>query len=310
VETPSWLEGRIEKVNKLRKILGSIQMVSLKKRLKAFVMLLRPPYWLMTGGLSVLTMFTLQRGLPDFDLLALVILSAICISSGGFAFNDYVDQESDAVIKKNRPIPSKIITPWHALLIGIILFSIGLTASLTINWLCFGLALLDTILLVVYSQVIKKSAGFFGSFLMGFLIGTSFVYGEAALLGTITFTSFSLSFMSMGSIGGNILRDVLSLEGDLKSGYATLAAKRGPNFATRLGAILFLLNVVASPIPWLVDAVGYAYMIPILIWDVILVISGVSLLKKPHIEVVKKHERLVTRTMILIPIALILGALI
>jgi len=284
-------------------------MVSLNKRLKAFIMLLRPPYWLMTGGLSALTIFTLRRGLPETDLLALVILSAICISSGGFAFNDYIDQESDAIVKKNRPIPSQSLAPWHALLAAVILFIVGLLASLTINWICFGLALMDTVLLVAYSTVIKKRAGFFGSFLMGFLIGTSFVYGEAALSGAITVTSFSLSFMSMGSIGGNILRDVLSLEGDLKAGYATLAAKRGPKFATKVGAIFFLLNVIGSPVPYLVDAVGYAYLIPIVIWDIILVISSVSILRKPDIEVVKKHERLVTRTMILIPIALILGAL-
>ena len=284
-------------------------MVSLKKRLKALIMLLRPPYWLMTGGLSALTIFTLRRGLPETDLLVLVVLSAICISSGGFAFNDYIDQESDAIVKKNRPIPSQSLAPWHALLAAVILFIVGLLASLTINWICFGLALMDTVLLVAYSTVIKKRAGFFGSFLMGFLIGTSFVYGEAALSGAITVTSFSLSFMSMGSIGGNILRDVLSLEGDLKAGYATLAAKRGPKFATKVGAIFFLLNVIGSPVPYLVDAVGYAYLIPIVIWDIILVISSVSILRKPDIEVVKKHERLVTRTMILIPIALILGAL-
>jgi 4-hydroxybenzoate polyprenyltransferase len=284
-------------------------MASLKRRLKAVIMLLRPPYWLMTGGLSVLTIFTLQRGLPETNLLALVVLSAICISSGGFAFNDYVDQESDVIVKSNRPIPSKIIAPWEALLTSIILFAIGLFAAQRINWLCFALALMDTVLLVAYSTVIKKSAGFFGSFLMGFLIGTSFVYGEAALSGVITITSFSLSFMSMGSIGGNILRDVLSLEGDLKAGYATLAAKRGPKFATKVGAVFFLLNAVASPIPYLVDAVGYAYLIPIIVWDIILVISGVALLRNSDIEVVKKHERLVTRTMILIPIALILGAL-
>jgi 4-hydroxybenzoate polyprenyltransferase len=101
----------------------------------------------------------------------------------------------------------------------------------------------------------------------------------------------------------------LSLDGDLKAGYATLAAKRGPKFATKVGAVFFLLNAIASPIPYLVDAVGYAYLIPIIVWDIILVIAGVALLRNSDIEVVKKHERLVTRTMILIPIALILGAL-
>ena len=284
-------------------------MASLKKSLKAFIMLLRPPYWLMTGGLSGLTIIALQRGLPETDLLALVIVSAICITSGGFAFNDYIDQESDAIVKKNRPIPSKNLAPWIALLVAGVFFAIGLLASLRINILCFGIALTDTFLLVAYSAYIKKNAGFLGSLLMGILIGTSFVYGEAALSGMISIISFSLSFMSMGNVGGNILRDVLSLEGDLKAGYATLAAKRGPKFAIKVGAVFFLLNAIGSPIPYLVDAVGYGYLIPIFIWNIILVVSGVSLLKNQEIEVLKKHERLVTRTMILIPIALIAGAL-
>ena len=292
-------------------------MASFKARLKAIVMLLRPPYWLMTGGLSVLTIFALNRGFPEPNLLALVVISAISITSAGFAFNDYIDQESDIIVKKNRPIPSKTLAPWEALAASIILFAIGLFASFQINWVCFALALMDTALLVAYSAIIKKSVGFLGSFLMGFLIGTSFVYGEAALAETFTFTllsfpfmkSLSLSFMSMGSIGGNVLRDVLSLEGDQKAGYSTLAAKRGPEFATRVGAIFFLLNVVASPIPYFLNAVGYAYLIPVIIWDIILVVSGIALLKNPDIATVKKHERFVTRTMILIPIALVLGAL-
>lgn len=284
-------------------------MLSYKRKLKAIIMLLRPPYWLMTGGLSILTIIALQRGFPKTDLLVLVGVSAICITSGGFAFNDYIDQESDLIVKKERPIPSQSITPWYAIAIAIIFFSVGLISSLAINLLCFGIALADTILLIVYSAFVKKYAGFLGSILMGILIGTSFVYGEAALSGMISVTSFSLSFMSMGNVGGNILRDVLSLEGDRKAGYNTLAVKRGPKFAIKVGAIFFLLNAIGSPIPYLVNAVGYGYLIPILVWNVILVISGTSLLRNQDIEILKKHERIVTRTMILIPIALIAGAL-
>ncbi len=284
-------------------------MATLKNRLKAVVMLLRPPYWLMTGGLSVLTIIALKRGLPQIDLLFLVVVSAICVTSGGFAFNDYVDQESDAIVRKERPIPSQNLTPKMVLAIAIIFFAIGLISSLIINLLCFGIALIDTILLVLYSAYVKRHAGFLGSILMGILIGTSFVYGEAALSGIISVTSFSLSFMSMGNVGGNILRDVLSLEGDKKAGYKTLAVSRGPRFAIKVGAVFFLLNAIGSPIPYLVGAVGYGYLIPIAIWNVILVISGTSLLQNQDIEVLKKHERIVTRTMILIPIALIAGAL-
>lgn len=256
-----------------------------------------------------MTMITLQKGLPDPYLLAITFLSVISITSGGFAFNDYSDQEADAIVKPNRPIPSKRIAPWHALLASAILSTIGLLAALKINVLCFGIALMAIVLLVAYSAFIKRLAGFLGNFLVGFLIGTSFVYGEAALSGTVTVTSFSLTFMSMGSIGGNMLRDVLSLNGDLKAGYTTLATKRGASLATKMGAILFLLNAIASPIPFLAGAVGYAYLIPIIIWDIILVYSAVSLLRKTKFQEVRKQERLVSMTMILIPIALIAGAL-
>ena len=282
---------------------------SLIDQLKAFVMLLRPSYWLMTGGLSVLAMITLQKGFPDPYLLAITFLSVIFITSGGFAFNDYRDQEADAIVKPNRPIPSKRVAPWHALVASAILFTVGLLAALGINVLCFGIAFMNMLLLVVYSAFIKRLAGFLGNFLVGLLIGTSFVYGEAALFETVTVTSLSLTFMSMGSIGGNMLRDVLSLNGDLKAGYTTLATKRGASLATRMGAILFLLNAIASPIPFLAGAVGYAYLVPITIWDIILTYSAISLLRRTRIQEVRRQERLVTMTMILIPFALVAGAL-
>ena len=272
-------------------------------------MLLRPPYWVMTGGLSVLAMITMKKGLPDLYILATTFVSVIAITSGGFAFNDYRDQKADAIAKPNRPIPSRRIAPWHALLTSAALFTTGLVAALITNVLCFGIAFMNVTLLIIYSAFIKRLAGFLGNFLIGFLIGTSFVYGEAAMFGRVTVLSFSLTFMSMGSIGGNMLRDVLSLEGDLKAGYTTLATKRGPSFTTKVGATLFLLNAVASPVPFLAGAVGYAYLIPIIIWDVILVYSAVALLRKAETQEVKKQERLVTRTMLLIPIALVAGAL-
>jgi len=46
-----------------------------KIHLTAFVKLLRPSYWLMTGGLSVLVMITLQRGFPDAYRMILVFFS-------------------------------------------------------------------------------------------------------------------------------------------------------------------------------------------------------------------------------------------
>ena len=282
----------------------------MKIHLKAFVRLLRPSYWFMTGGLSVLVMIALRRGFPDAYQMTLVFVSAILTTSGGFAFNDYCDWQADAIVKPDRPIPSKQLSPSHAIILSAMLFLAGLGTAFMINLLSFGIILADTALLILYSAFLKRKSGLLSNLIVGLLIGTAFLYGEAALLQRVSFASLSLSFMSMGSIGGNVLRDILSLDGDLKTGYPTLPAKHGTNPSVKIGALFFLLTIVASPVPYLVEAVNSTYLIPIAIWDCILFYSALSLFKKPDIQNVKKHERLATMSMILLPLSLVIGAFI
>jgi geranylgeranylglycerol-phosphate geranylgeranyltransferase len=279
-----------------------------KIHLTAFVKLLRPSYWLMTGGLSVLVMITLQRGFPDAYRMILVFFSAALTTSGGFAFNDYCDWQTDAIVKPNRPIPSKQLSPSHVVVLSAILFLAGLGTALMINIFCFGVVLADTSLLILYSAFLKRKSGLLSNLIVGLLIGTAFIYGEVALLQRISLASLSLTFMSMGSIGGNVLRDILSLEGDLKTGYPTLPSKHGVNPSAKIGALFFFLTIVASPVPYLVEAVSSTYLIPIAIWDCLLFYSALSLFKKPDVQNVKRQERLVTMSMILLPLSLVVGA--
>jgi geranylgeranylglycerol-phosphate geranylgeranyltransferase len=273
-----------------------------KIHLTAFVKLLRPSYWLMTGGLSVLVMIALQRGFPDAYRMILVFFSAALTTSGGFAFNDYCDWQTDAIVKPNRPIPSKQLSPSHVVVLSAILFLAGLGTALMIN------VLADTSILVLYSAFLKRKSGLLSNLIVGLLIGTAFIYGEVALLQTVSLASLSLTFMSMGSIGGNVLRDILSLEGDLKTGYPTLPSKHGVNPSAKIGALFFFLTIVASPVPYLVGAVSSAYIITIAVWDCLLFYSALSLFKKPDVQNVKRQERLVTMSMILLPLSLVVGA--
>ena len=282
----------------------------MKIHLTAFVRLLRPSYWLMTGGLSVLVMIALQRGFPDAYRMTLVFLSAALTTSGGFAFNDYCDWQTDAIVKPNRPIPSKQLSPSHVVVLSAILFLAGLGTALMINIFSFGVVLADTSLLILYSAFLKRKSGLLSNLIVGLLIGTAFIYGEVALLQRVSLASLSLTFMSMGSIGGNVLRDILSLEGDLKTGYPTLPSKHGVNPSAKIGALFFFLTIVASPVPYLVEAVKSTYLIPIAVWDCLLFYSALSLFKKPDIQNVKRQERLVTMSMILLPLSLVVGAFI
>jgi len=213
---------------------------------KGFIALIRLPYWMMTGGLAVLTAFAILKGnfadVPtllgpmNVGLVALItFLSMSFIASGGFAINDVYDRESDAVIKPKRPIPSGVFTYKTAIAVSAVFFALGLAMSLLINWLAFAILAVDSVLLLVYSYLIKRKSGFAANLLMGILTGTAFLYGEATATATVSLISLSLYPIAFGTIGGNILRDIFSVEGDAKVGYPTLPQKIGSVSAAKVG---------------------------------------------------------------------------
>jgi geranylgeranylglycerol-phosphate geranylgeranyltransferase len=287
---------------------------------KGLIALLRLPYWLMTGGLSVLTAFAITKtdfsnvqttfGSTSFGLVAvLIFFSMALITSAGFAINDYYDRESDAVIKPKRPIPSGALSLKQVVAISSVLFAVGLVLAYLINWLSFAIIAADSLVLVVYSFMVKKKSGFAANILVGILTGTAFIYGEATIHSTISIISLSLYPIALGTIGGNVLRDVLSREGDSKVGYPTLPQKIGDSGSAKVGAVFFILTGVLAPLPYLLKAFSIYYLAPIMLWSILLIFASVNLLVYANnSKKIRKYERIVTMSMILLPIALIVEA--
>jgi geranylgeranylglycerol-phosphate geranylgeranyltransferase len=280
---------------------------------RGLIALLRLPYWLMTGGLSLLTAFAIAKSPSDLSAqtILLVFFSMAFITSAGFAVNDYFDRESDAVIKPKRPIPSGSLSLKQVVAISSVLFVAGLVMAFFINWLSFAIIAADSALLLVYSTLVKRKSGFAANVLVGILTGTAFLYGEATISipPTISIISLSLYPIALGTIGGNVLRDVLSLDGDSKTGYPTLPQKIGTANAAKVAAGFFLLTGLFAPLPFIVGNFNVYYLLPILVWSVLLIYSSVRLVSaSSNILSVRKYERVVTMSMILLPVALILQA--
>jgi geranylgeranylglycerol-phosphate geranylgeranyltransferase len=283
---------------------------------KGLVTLMRLPYWMMTGGLALLTSFAITKGAMDPVIIPLTFFSMAFITSAGFALNDYYDKESDAIIKPRRPIPSGALSLKQVITISTVLYVLGLILSALINQLSLLIILIDSILLVVYSAFIKRKSGFAANILIGVLTGTSFLYGEAVTLGSgvwnpaaLSSASWGLYPIALGTIGGNILRDILSLEGDSKIGYPTLPQRIGDLSSAKVAAVFFIATGVLAPLPYFLGKFSSFYLPLILIWSVILLYSSIRLMTTVSIENVRKYERLVTMSMILLPLALILEAL-
>jgi geranylgeranylglycerol-phosphate geranylgeranyltransferase len=284
---------------------------------KGLIALLRLPYWMMTGGLALLTSLAITKCHLNIEIAVLSFFSMAFITSAGFSLNDYFDRESDAVIKPKRPIPSGALSLKQVVAIAVILFVVGLSLAAWINQLSLIILLIDSILLVVYSAAVKRKSGFAANILVGVLTGTAFLYGEAVTLGPTVVSPFSLTLASLslypiacGTIGGNVLRDILSLEGDAKVGYPTLPQKVGNPNAVKIAAVFFALTGVLAPLPYLLNQFSVYYLPLIMVWSVLLIYSSIRLVASaPSVQNVRKYERLITMSMMLLPLSLILEAL-
>jgi geranylgeranylglycerol-phosphate geranylgeranyltransferase len=278
---------------------------------RGLVALLRLPYWLMTGGLSLLTAFAITKNPFSLSLetVLFIFFSMAFITSAGFAINDYFDRESDAVIKPKRPIPSGALSLKQVVAISGVLFAVGLIMAAFINWLSFAIIAADSALLLIYSTIVKRKSGFVANILVGVLTGTAFMYGQATISGTINLISLSLYPIAFGTIGGNVLRDILSIDGDSKVGYPTLPQKIGSINSAKMAAVFFTLTGVLAPLPYFIGKFTIAYLPFILLWSVLLIYSSIRLATSVStVQNVRKYERLVTMSMILLPLALIIEA--
>jgi len=278
---------------------------------KGLIALLRLPYWLMTGGLSLLTAFAITKGLLDFETVLLIFFSMAFITSAGFSLNDYFDRESDAVIKPKRPIPSGALSLKQFVAISAFLFSLGLFLAFLVNPLSLVILTVDSILLIVYSAFVKRKSGFAANVLVGILVGTAFLYGEATVPPyTISLVSLSLYPIACGTIGGNVLRDILSLEGDSRVGYPTLPQKIGNANSVKVAAFFFAATGLLAPLPYALGTFTVYYLPFMLLWSALLIYSSIRLaVSAQAVGNVRKYERLITMSMILLPLSLIIEAL-
>jgi len=253
-------------------------------------------------------MIVFQNGPYNLKIMSLAVITVALTSAGGYAFNDYFDYESDAITHPERPIPSKQITPTQSVRFGALMFLAASGVSLLINPLAFEIVVLVIVFLILYPSIVKKSSGFLSNIAIGFVEGFSVpVFAEAALFQRVSVMSLSFIGFAFVGIGGNVLTDIVGVEGDRKMGLSTLAVTHGTRTASQVGALILFCASIGSTLPYFVGVVSVLYLVPIVLWVCILVYLAVPFFKEPNVPYMEKRVRMIKASFVLFLFALVLG---
>jgi len=219
---------------------------------------------------NILTSDALSSYIPDkFPSFysGLVFLAVFVISGAGNAINDYLDVRIDSINRPERPIPSGRVKLKEALYFSYILFALGTLMALSINPICGFIALFNSLLLIFYAKTLK-STPLLGNLSIGYLTGSSFLFG-ASIFGFEGLKALFVLFLlaALAITAREIVKDIEDMEGDKMEGADTLPLRVGAKKASYLAVFIGFLAVFLSPLPYLMSVLGLRYLYLVLLAD-------------------------------------------
>ncbi len=246
----------------------------------AYIRLIRPLNGII-AFISVMLGAFLSSGniSPVAKVLVASFVSALLLSAGN-AFNDYCDVESDRINKPSRPIPSGQIKRQSALIFSVLLFIIGVVLAIFVNWIAFLIAVIVSLLLVLYATKLR-AIPLLANSIVGFLTGLTFIYGGLAV-GSVKGAVIPGIFAFLFTVAREVVKDIQDVKGDQLAGMSSLAINLGTKKAVYVSLIFFALLIIVSPIPYIVGYYSIYYLISVILGvDIVLIYCIISLLRNP-----------------------------
>ncbi|MBE0538269.1 MAG: UbiA family prenyltransferase [Ignavibacterium sp.] len=254
------------------------------KKLKALFSLIRFELPLAAAICVVLgQLFALGYFAPLYIVLT-AAFSVFFISASILVSNDYFDIETDKINAPHRPIPSGLVSPAQALALAFFLLLAGLLLSLTISIsaLLFSIGL--TIIGLLYNRKFKKH-GLIGNLMVSFSVGMTFVFGGLSV--GLPFNKVVLFFAVIAALvdlGEEIAADSMDVKGDKLIDSKSIAIRHGKEKALRVSKFIFVLVIILSFIPFLLQWFNMIYLIPIAVMDLFIGYSTFRLLRSKDEE--------------------------
>jgi len=291
---------------------------SLRGAFVAFGRLVRPVNCLMMGFAALVgELITLKGSLPMMQSYLLPSILGFCtaftLTGGSMAINDYFDRYVDAVNEPGRPIPSGLVKPKQALYLSATLGSAGLaSALLTGFYVSSSYALLVAVLsfaLSSYYNAEGKRFGLLGNLMVSCCVAVPFIYGAfmVGVLPSLLLSVFALmAFLS--NTGREIVKGIADVEGDKLRKVETLAIKLGPEEASQIAGLFYVLAVTLSVIPVLSAMASLWYLPFVVVADVGFLLTAAWIISNPSTGTARRMKKASLLWMFMGLLAFVFGA--
>ncbi|MFH0949266.1 MAG: UbiA family prenyltransferase [Candidatus Aenigmatarchaeota archaeon] len=232
-------------------------------------------------------------------LIILAAIAAFLITGAGNVINDYFDFEIDKTNAPSRPIPSGRMERKRALQYFLLINIIGLAISFLVNWQFFVIAIVNTIVLYVYSWKFKKAL-LIGNIAVSWLAASTFI--AAGLISqSLPISIIVLSLISfLGTLSREIVKDIEDVKGDRQYKAKTLPIVIGEHKSEIIASIVLLVAVISLFVPiTLFSNFYFIGMVP----AVVVCIAAIIYIKNAH-----KSQKLIKFAMYFVFLGFILGS--
>jgi geranylgeranylglycerol-phosphate geranylgeranyltransferase len=243
-------------------------------------------------GFAVIVGASLVSAFSFSIKLLLGFITSFTLTGASMTINDYYDRQIDAINEPNRPIPNGTVSPKEALCFALVLSIIGFAAALGTNMPCLLVAAIAWIVSMTYVTKGKRT-GLPGNFLVSACVAIPFIYGGFVVgkleLPIVVFAA--IVFLS--NTGREITKGIVDVRGDAYRNVRTIAVLYGEKDAAFTSSIFFISAVALTPFPWLWGLVSNWFLPPVILTDVGLVASSISLIRDSSRDNARRVKNLV-----------------
>ena len=260
-------------------------------RPSGFLRLIRPLNCLMMG-FAVIVGASLVSALNFSINLLLGFVTSFTLTGASMTINDYYDRQIDAINEPNRPIPSGAVSPKEALSFALVLSIIGFIAAVGTNVPCFIVAAIAWIVSITYVTKGKRT-GLPGNFLVSTCVMIPFVYGGFVVGKLELPIMIFAAIVFLSNTGREITKGIVDVRGDMYRNVRTVAVLYGEKDAAFASSIFFVSAVGLSLFPWLWGLVSNWFLPLVILTDIGLVASSISLIRDSSRDNARRVKNLI-----------------